>query len=152
MWCHDDVIWSRSFLNPTMVIRWHALWCVWIIDCYCFLVPCVKLRCFEWFDLDDVMLWHVWLGYFGVFGQYYFEILSGCLLRNDAYCRLSFNIFQLLIKTIVNSMIIFLVLSSYSWRINVNIMVYLRCFPVTCIWLRWFYMILWFMIWWAWPN
>ena len=31
LWWFD----SQSF-NPTMVMRWHALWCVWIIDCYCF--------------------------------------------------------------------------------------------------------------------
>ena len=52
------------------------------------------LRCFEWFVLDDVMLWHVWLDHFGVFDQYYVKILSSFLLITNGYC----DTFRLLIE------------------------------------------------------
>ena len=75
-------------------MRWHALWCVWFINCYCFPVSLcgadeyvyeiLDLTIFEssisytwitfqspwwgwsvYFDLDDGMLWNVWLDHFG---------------------------------------------------------------------------------------
>ena len=109
-------------------------------------------RCSEWFVLDDVMLWHVWLEHFRVFNQYYFGILSSSSLRTNGYCDLSFDVFQLLIENYCDYYDCLLVLSSFSWRIDVNTVDYLWCFLVTCIGLRWFYMNLWLVISWAWPN
>ena len=104
------MIFDVDFLNPTI---WHALCCVWFIDCYCFPVSLCEAKVYvyeildltifessinytwitfqspwwDWsvyFDLDDVMLWHVWLDHFGSLWSVLFWDTFWLLVENQS--------------------------------------------------------------------
>ena len=49
-------------LNPTMVMRWHALWCVWIIDCYYFPVSLCEAEVYV-YEIPDLTIFKSSISY-----------------------------------------------------------------------------------------
>ena len=127
VWSWDICIWD-TLLNHFWVINQLYLdyFSVAMMGLKCLLLI-LMMSCCDMFDLTIL----------GVFDQCYFwilfgcllrtevyfdllwDIFSGCLLRTDGYCDLSFDAFQLLVENWCDIMIIFMMLSSHLYRVEV---------------------------------
>ena len=80
-----DLLWSLWLLFDAFQLLMENLCDYCWLYLWCFLVALRGLMCFEWFVLDDVMLWHVLTWPFWSLRSvvwFIIGILFGCLLEN----------------------------------------------------------------------
>ena len=146
------MMFDLGLLYSTMVMQWHALWCVWIIDCYCFALFLCEDELYV-YEIPDLTIFESSISYSWFAFQSLWEdwgILNDLFLMISCCDMFDLTILESSISIILGYFLVF------RWE-PMDIVIYLCCFPVahrelmwllwlslwcfpiTCIGLRWFY-------------
>ena len=122
-----------------MVMRWHALWCVWFIDCYCFPVFLCEAEMYVYEILDltifELSISYIWITFqspwwdWCLFWSWWCHVVI-CLTWPfwESSINIVLRYFLVAHWELMDILIYHLMLFSCSWRTDVNIVNYILIF------------------------